>query len=314
MLIQSLLYIPTIVTVLAVAWFIWRKNPTSLSHQIFAVFALLIAPWMVLLFLADISTDPARGLYFLRASRIFASPLAYLFFVFALLFPVKSNRYRLWSIIFAIPAVFFVATTFSPHYIAEVDVSGIATQPSQVGYINTMYFAYNIVYFALSFRILLRKMGGLSFLQKFQIKVIVLFTMSAGFTIMTVIFPHGNSLDKLAALASPSILVGAVAAMYAIFYFDLFDVRSLNYRSIIAVAPCLKISRDRTQVFFNIQTLAKEADAHNIALDFSGLKELDPDIARGIVNLRENLQSEFDKQVYFIGCAPGVRKLLSIDR
>lgn len=311
MLISSLIYISTITILAFLAYSVWRKHSTSLAHRTFALLLLVTATWLVPLFLADITQDASQALFFIRFSRLFDPLIAYLFLIFCSLFPVKNSAWRKITVAAVVPALFFELYAFSPHYVTAVDTSGYATQPSVVGYVLYLYLIYNLVYFLIAFWLLKRKFSYVTRLQQAQIKLVVLsVVLTIIFNVSLLVFPHGDQYDWVALFGPVSILLAAFMLRYAINYFDLFDIRSLTFRSIIPVAPYLRISGDKTQAFFALHTIAKEADAHNIAFDFSGVKNLDPDIAKGIVGLRHNLKTEFHKQVYFIGCEPNIHELL----
>lgn len=312
MLIQSFLYIPTIVVLIALAIMIWRKQPDGSAHRVFSLLVLTTSLWLFFWYLAEISSQAGQALYFIRLSRIFSPWIAYLFLMFCVLFPVKTGHMKLWAAVSWWPALFLSATAFSPGHIASVDLSGFATQPIQVGHLNFLYFIYNVLYFLSAFSLLLSKLKRVTLLQRSQIKLILTTTfLTIVVNVVLIVFPHAKSLDLVAIMSTPTVLIAALGVTYAIAYLDLFDIRALIYRSLIHVAPYLRQSKEET--LFTLQTLVAEADTDHVALDFSDVEELDPAVARNLAKLKEIQKQQLGKNLYFIRCSPSVREALSVN-
>lgn len=112
-MLQYAVYIPTIIGMTVIAFFVLLKNKKSVINWTFFIFSILAALWLLCLFVADTANQTNTALTAARSAIVLSSIFPIVFLYFSLIFPIykKVNTWKF--LILAIPGILFAVNSFS---------------------------------------------------------------------------------------------------------------------------------------------------------------------------------------------------------
>ncbi|HSX32673.1 MAG TPA: ATP-binding protein [Candidatus Saccharimonadales bacterium] len=205
------------------------KNARQTVNALFFFLTIVIALWLLALFIGDLAADPVISLWAVRAATFVGTLIAPLVLYFANAFPVQLHK-PTWKLhTFAIaPSVLFMAVSFTPYLVPAVELKTHSAQPSQLGLLYTLQGLYLIISFLVGIVIMFKKRKHVNSRERGQIKFVVLGLIGALVVnvvtgLVLTILNQANNFSNLAGALSFVIFVSATS--YAIVKFRLFDVR-----------------------------------------------------------------------------------------
>ncbi|MEX0919662.1 MAG: histidine kinase N-terminal 7TM domain-containing protein, partial [Candidatus Saccharimonadales bacterium] len=232
-MINFLIYIPVILTLAGLAFFVYLQNPKVAHNRLFAITVVLILGWSTSLLFADTASNIANSLLAIRVAILFASLIPLFYLYFSLIFPFSSQISKLKYALLAIPAIALSLSSFSPQMIRSVHYEGLGAQIDEFGALYVLLGLYFAIYFISSFIILFRKRKH-SLRASAQIKLIiwgsvvtVLLNLFSNFVFVALDMTQYTIL-----FGAPTVILFVATMAYVIVRHRLFDIRLVVARSL----------------------------------------------------------------------------------
>jgi signal transduction histidine kinase len=237
MLIKFISYIPAILGLIAIGFFVFLNNIKSSKNTIFALLTVFMAFWLGALFVGDTTSSLVIAIWSLRLGLFFAAFMFYAIYLFSLVFPFKSRINIAWQAVIAIPFIVTALTSFSSLQVQTVSIQGFGVQPETVGQLYVFSDITAVLYILSAMGILAFKYRKSDKLQQNQIKLVIyglvvalVLNVFSG-TVLTMLKINSD----LISLGGISILVFALFVAYAIIWKGFLDIRSVVARSVAYV-------------------------------------------------------------------------------
>lgn len=208
---------------------VYYSNPKSRTNISLAAFIFAGLLWVVANLAANISieTESSHALLFNRLTLVGASllPLTYLLFSYSFIESRKLAREKI--ALYVLPAVLFLATTFSNFNVKEVD-GDIALGP-----IYILIIPFFIIYFSYGTFLLARAYKTVDFVKRLQLQYIfwgISFSVIPGL-LLNAIFPLLGHIET-AYFGSSVVIFFALFTSIAIVRHRLLDIRLVVARSL----------------------------------------------------------------------------------
>jgi signal transduction histidine kinase len=229
MLAQSLIYLPSIVGVFAIAWFVAFRSRRPV-FRFYGVFSAFVALWLICQYLTDVGVG--SGLLWLRAAAALAFPLGIMFVLFIYTYPDNPMPGRRFRWLLYIPAALLAPLSFTPLVVKDVSYTDAGGVVFVAGPLFDIQTVVTIAYVLLGIGILFAKGLHASASHRNQIKL-----LTAAFAICLL----GNVLAGFVYADNPywqfarplSILAMLLIIAYAMAFRGLFDIRVYVVRAVV---------------------------------------------------------------------------------
>lgn len=296
---------------IAVAIYIFRKGRQNLSYLLFFGLSIVTWCWVFLNYLSIIFLESSSLIYIVRLIMFFAVMQTALFYLFANKFPNKAwhkpdrkfINYGFFTLLTALIVI-------SPFMFSSIKIDqGIPhTQIGPGVLVFTAFIVFSIVN---AFKSLIRKFRASAGMPRVQLLLLLMAAVLNWIIVPITNFVMTLTLkDLVFVVISPiyGVLFSGIIA-YALSRHHLFDFRKVLRDSIIYVDYYLKHRKTRTLQYYELQTLVDRSTSNHVALDFSGVKELDQETVILFKTLQNHMEEQ-GKNVYFIGYTKKVFKQL----
>lgn len=264
MLTKILAYGPSIIGILLVSTAILLRNHKSKINRLFFILNATVSLWLIILFAADTTAEPALATWLVRTAVAVSNIFALIFVIFSFNFPYEKSAKRLNLFILSLPSLALFFISFTSLMVPSVEITESGAQLTEVTVPYSIYSLTLVFYFLLGGYFLIRNRKKANLLQKQQINLVLLGVMTAfvinlltGY-ILTVLDAQENS----NLVGSFSLFIFAVITAYAIVKHKLFDIRPIVARSfayLLLVGTLAIIFAGSlfamTSLFFDDQTL-----------------------------------------------------------
>lgn len=264
MLTKILAYGPSIIGILLVSTAILLRNHKSKINRLFFILNATVSLWLIILFAADTTAEPALATWLVRTAVAVSNIFALIFVIFSFNFPYEKSAKRLNLFILSLPSLALFFISFTSLMVPSVEITESGAQLTEVTVPYSIYSLTLVSYFLLGGYFLIRNRKKANLLQKQQINLVLLGVMTAfvinlltGY-ILTVLDAQENS----NLVGSFSLFIFAVITAYAIVKHKLFDIRPIVARSfayLLLVGTLAIIFAGSlfamTSLFFDDQTL-----------------------------------------------------------
>lgn len=295
----------------AVSYLIYRKGRQNLSYKLFFWLSIVTLLWSLLNYLSLLLVDTPYLIYAVRAILCVVILQVFLFYLFTHAFPYGVQKILSEEILYHLAfTVLVLSVAASPLMFNEIKVEqGVPSTQVSAGIL--VFIIYITFYIVNAFRVLLRKLRTSVGLKRTQLllitaaailnwTVIPVTNFVLTLVLKTMIFVHGAPLYGL-------LFSGIIA--YALLRFKLFDSKIMLRNSTIYIHHCLRDRKQRSSEYYHLQYLVDMSDSKFIALDFTGVKELDHDSITLLKLLQEYIEQE-GKRPYLFGYSPKVFRQL----
>jgi hypothetical protein len=226
---------------------VYRRNPRSATHQLFAMLSLVVDFWLLA---AYFSTTPTTDLWWARFTIFFAAPMTMFLFLFCHTLP--EQRFQLKKAKAAavvIATLLAMAATLSPYTFTGVDERGLQVGPG-MGVFGTLATTFSL----LSIYILWRKFSSLTGQEREQVKFVFAgVSLMLGALIFTVMLPliffQNDSFAQFIPLYALTFL-GMSA--YAIVRHRMLDIRLVIARTVSFLALMLITAAAYSLLLFGV--------------------------------------------------------------
>lgn len=290
-----------------VSYLIYRNGRRNPSYRLFLWLSLVTLLWSLLNYLSLALADTTYLIYVVRAILCVAILQVFLFYLFVHAFPYGAQKITFEEIsqhlLFTTVALIITA---SPLVFSGIKViQGVPD--TQVSGGIAIFIAYITFYIVNAFRVLLRKFHEAVGLKRTQLLLIL-----AAAALNWAVIPFTNFALTLAlntmifVQAAPlyGFLFSGIVA-YALFRHRLFDSRIILRNSTIHIGHCLRDRTQRSAEYYHLEYLVDMSDSQFIALDFTGVKNLDYDAITLLKVLRKYIEQQ-GKMPYLFGYSPKV--------
>jgi len=228
------IYIPTIISALILATFIFVSNRKNKVNLVFSLLIICVAWWLIFSAIGDTTTNNSIALFATRIGIIGPNFIASLFLYFALIFP-RRKKFPIYVtyLIFLIPVIL---TLFS---LTPLNITSVAIRDYGVeavsGIIYPFFLIFFVIFSGIALFIFLRelfsnKLGGA---EKLQIKYILLgFFLTALLALIPNVFLVIVGYSQYLIFSVPSILIFLFLTAYSIVKHRLMDIRMVVARSV----------------------------------------------------------------------------------
>lgn len=246
-------YIPAIIGLITIGFFVLLNNIRSIKNILFSALAFFSALWLAALYVGDTTSSVSVALWSLRLGLFFVALMFYFLYLFALFFPYKSKIILIRQIIIAVPFIVTVLSSFSDYQVETVSIQGYGVQPENIGSLYVFSDITAILYTVLAIILLILKYKKSDRLQKNQIKFVVFGVAIALFiNIFTgAILPALEINTDLIALGGISLFIFAIFVAYAIIWQGFLDIRSVVARSVAYVLSLGSIASAMALVIYS---------------------------------------------------------------
>lgn len=262
MLIKIFSYVPAIIGLLVIGFFVFLNNVRAIKNTLFSLLTVFMALWLISLFIGDTTTNLSVALWSLRLGFFFSSVMVYLFYLFSLVFPFKSNVRLFPQIIFAVPFLIVAFTVFSSLQVKTVTIDGFV-RPDVVGPLYAYSDFIAAFYILAAAGVLINKYRKSDKAQKNQIKFVLY-----GVIIALVINVFTGSIltllkidTNLIAMGGISIFIFALFVSYAIIWQGFLDIRSVVARSVAYVLSLGSIASVTALIIYSTSGRLESAGA-----------------------------------------------------
>jgi signal transduction histidine kinase len=234
MIIKLISYIPAIIGVLGIALVIYSNDFKSVKNRLFVIVNLLIAFWLICLFIADISTVYSTALWAFRFGIFFAQLMMLFFYYFALVFPFNS-RINLWlQCLISLPMILFAVLLLTPLGVQSVVIQSFGVDIQESSIIYNLSDAATLVYLLAAVGFILSKYKKSDITQRKQIVFVLigLFIAVAANIFSGVIGTYFKIAQNFTFVGSFSLLIFSIFVTYAILKHHLFAIRAVVARSV----------------------------------------------------------------------------------
>lgn len=216
--IKFLSYVPAILGVVSIAFFVLFNNPNNNKNRIFALWNVFTAAWLFFLFMADISTSETSALWLLRFALFFGSLVFLFFYFFSLVFPTQRKINLVRQFIYTLPLTLVALLSFTPYVVSSVTIADFGVQPQDIGFAYAVSDLVGLFYLLLGVVIMLTKYRKASAKEKSQVKFVLF-----GIAVATVVNVFTGIILTLLRLDTNLILFGS----FSLFIFSLFVAYSI---------------------------------------------------------------------------------------
>lgn len=307
----NLAFFVSILALFVLAGYIFRKGRQNISYLLFFWLVLDTWLWVFLNYLSITFIESSQLVYVVRFIMVAAIVQVTLFYLFASKFPdrewqVTDMKFiRLGVISMGVSIVSLTPLLFRGVLVEN----GIIH--TQIGPGIIVFAVFVSFYITRAFKIILRKFHASAGMQRTQLLIIL-----AAASINWLIIPITNFVFTLTfknlvfVMASPLYgLIFSSLIAYALAKHHLFDAQRIMKDSTVYVGYYLKNIRNRTIEYYQLQSLVDQSSSNHVALDFSGVKNIDHNSVRFLHNLRICMEGQ-GKKIYFIGYTREVFKKL----
>lgn len=296
-----LVVVSTIVQLL-VTIYTFIKGRQNASYLLFTALSSTILGWAVLNYLSVVFEHTTYLTVIVRLIMFFVVIQIAVFHVFAKTFPDKTIyvttgdflRYLTFTAVTAI-------TVLSPYMFSSVVVENGVTK-TQIGAGILVFLVYVVWYITSAFRVLITKLRYAVGLKRIQLLILLAVSILNWIIVPTTNFVLTLTLKTFAFVVfAPvySMLFAGIIA-YALVKHRMFDDKTKLNSSTIYVNHYLKNQQRRSAEFYELQSLVYKSDSNHVALDFSGVKNLDKESVSLVIALRKYMKKQ-GKKLYFIG-------------
>lgn len=256
--------------------------------------------------------DSTYLIYVVRAILCVVVLQIFLFYLFAHAFPYGTQKISFEEISYHL--IFTVLTliiTASPLVFKDVSVQqGFPNIRVSGGLI--IFIAYMLFYIANAFRVLIRKYQAAVGLKRTHLLLILVAAIVNWAVIPVTNFALTLVLNTMVFVQVSPIysLLFSIIIGYALLRHSLFDAKIILRSSTIYIRHCLRDNKQRSAEYYHLQYLVDASDSNYIALDFSGVKNLDYDAVTLLKILRDYIEQQ-GKRPYLFGYSSEVFKQLS---
>ncbi len=229
----NLIFIIILIPLALLGVLVIRDKPKEKANGIFFVLVISIILWLIFNYLENAPLGLKWNDLFLRLDFALGPFLTYFFLVFALNFP-KSRKYRYFTKIISLPALFFAFfSLFTPYIIRDVRLIN-----NQLFFeLGSLFFAdvaFTLIYFGSGFFKWILDFRTLKADRRSQLLYIFLGSLiSVSITLVVNIFFQKSMDIRYFQLANFSVLFFIGFTSYAILKHHLFDIRIVIQRTIL---------------------------------------------------------------------------------
>ncbi|MCR4327907.1 MAG: ATP-binding protein [Patescibacteria group bacterium] len=236
-----ILVIATLVNLVLLA-VIYRQNPRSATHRLFAALNLIVTFWLIASYL---STTPQTDLLWARFTIFFATLMTALLFLFSHTLPKETvglGKGKMGVVV--ISTLLVMGITLSPYAFSGIDTSS-ATPQLIVGFGMGIFGALATFFSALSMYVLWKKFKNAEGVEKEQVRYVFWgATVMLGLLILTVLIPVLVwQMDFFAGLIPLYSLIFLGMTAYAIVRYHLFNLKVIATEAVTAVLWIVLLSR-----------------------------------------------------------------------
>ena len=287
---------------LAVSFFIFKKGRKNLSYLLFFYLSLITWAWALLNYISVVGGNAGYLTLVVRLIMVLAVIQIGLFYMFSHAFPqALTKNYLAETKLFIVVTLAVAAVALSPLLFRSVALNNGVIE-SQTGPGIVVFILYALFCIVNAFRILIYKLKRSVGLKRLQLLLIVAVAILNWVVVPLTNFALTLLLKSLlfVKIAPLYSLVFAVVIAYALGRRRMFDDKTVLRDTTIYIDQYLRNERDRAHDYYLLQTHVYEAQSAHVALDFSGVKRLDPESVRLLKTLRTYMK-EKGKIIYFTG-------------
>lgn len=292
MFIKLISYVPAIIGLIAIGFFVFLNNVKASKNVIFALLSVFMALWLSCLFVGDTTSSLTVAIWSLRLGLFFAALMFYTIYLFSLVFPFKSTIKMAWQILIAVPFLVTALTSFSSLQVQTVSIQGFGVQPENVGALYVFSDITTVLYILSAMGILIFKYRKADKFQQNQIKFVVYGLLVA--LVLNVFSGIVLTLLKintdLISLGGISILIFALFVAYAIIWQGFLDIRSVVARSVAYVLALSTVGGFTGLIIYGIS-----GRFSNVSVSESQLRLLYVFVALALAVMYQPVKVFFDK-------------------
>jgi hypothetical protein len=226
MLIQSIIYLPSIIGIGLIALFVANRSRER-TLRLFSFFAASLCAWLILEYLTD--AQVGSGKLWLQLASVVTLVMAAMFVVFSYSYPLPRKMPNLFKVVVVAPVLVFIPISFSPLLVQSVayTADGVMFDAGPLYIANSLcLFAYMLG----GIVILTRRLRHLDYRQREQVYLLIAAIAVAliGNVLAGLVFQNAVYGQMLRPL---SILLLVVLVTYAMVFRGLFDIRSYAIRA-----------------------------------------------------------------------------------
>lgn len=234
MSLTSIASLSTILISFLLGIYIIYKNPRNKINLVFGTFTLCISSWVLVNFLADISSTSNQALFWARLTLAPASLMPLLLLYFSTIFPKQlESKSKLFWLAASLPTLVILALTLT-----KLNIESVTITPSgQDTVVGSLYYAF-LLYFLIYILITLFNLSRsyLKFSGLYKQQIIYLF-IGLGISIslallLSVALPLAG-FSSLVSLSPLSSLILILSVSYAIVRHRLLDIEVIIRRSLV---------------------------------------------------------------------------------
>src|SRR5665647_2489852 len=220
MLTQALIYLPSIIGIVAVASLVIFRSK-QLTYRLFSIFALFVAIWLVLQFFVDAQIP--GGKLWLRLISATTGILAYFFLAFSVSYPKSQKISNRFAIFTSFPVIVLAALSFTPLLIKNV-VYGPDGSNVSVGALYQVQNLILLLYIFVGLVMIASRYKKSNFKERRQISLLsIAFSIAVAGNILSGLVFTNSQIFQTFRPISIFIMVAIIA--YAMIKHGLFDIR-----------------------------------------------------------------------------------------
>ena len=243
-MLQWLVYIPTIIGLIVIGIFVFLSGSKNKVNQVFTLFVSLLVAWLVCLFVADTTDLSENALFFIRAAIVFSSIYVPVFLYFAHIFPSYRSLNRAKAALLCVVPAIMVGFAYSDLMISKVAIRPWGAEVTGSGIMYSLQGLYVLLYMAGAFVVLLKKgrrARGKERSQLYLVSSSIGFVLVANIVTQTILPVLGVG-QYAVLIGVPAFLVFIAGIAYSILKHKLFDIRGIVARSVTYILVILTIS------------------------------------------------------------------------
>lgn len=297
----GLIIISSVIQIL-VTIHVFRKGRSNTSYLLFFFLSIVSWIWAVLNYVSITELDSIYLTSVVRFIMFFAVLQVFLFYLFANAFPQGTSSQPIKELAsFGILTSVILGVTLTPLMFKSVLVfDGVAN--IQTGWGLYVFAAYTLFYISRAIRTLLRKFHRAKGLKRQQLFILLVaaFVHWVFVPLTNFVFTLMFNTTLFVMFAPMYTLIFSGIIGYALIKHRLFDAGTILRGSVIYVNNYIRHRKWRSVQYYELKTLIETADSNHIALDFSGVKNLDDEAINILHTLRayEMIQG---RNIYFVG-------------
>ena len=225
--IKIISYIPSIIGVTLVGFFVYLSSSKNIQNIIFSIVNFLTSIWLFFLFLTDISSNESVAIWLLRLALFVGTFVFMAFFLFAIVFPRKSNISNNKIVVLLFPGIITAFVSLTSLVVKTVSIDNYSVQPKLTGPLYVVTDFISIFYLVLGIIILMTKYKKSNSKEKKQIQF-VLYGLSIAIIMNLftgVLLTYLNIDSEYVFVGGLSLLVFSLVVSYSIIKHKLFNVR-----------------------------------------------------------------------------------------